>query len=81
MDNIVIINGRTFISDKLLVDSMVKACVEFTETSDCVVTEAEADRIEAYQTMLEKKGMPASMKKLFHDTYVTERFIKRSEGF
>ena len=79
MANIVHVDGERYISESLLIESMAKACVAYTTTDDPVVSNDEANQVAAYIDYLRRGGLISTLNK-FKETYVTERFIKRTLG-
>ena len=79
MANFVQVDGERYISEKLLIEAMTKACVVYTTTDDPVVSNDEANQVAAYIDYLKRGGLISTLNK-FKDKYVSERFVKRTLG-
>lgn len=77
------VDGKRFLSEELLIKAMVTNTVQYTECTDVSVSETEGVMVDNYNYLIQRlcqEGIPAELKKNFHDTYITERFIKRTLG-
>lgn len=77
----ILVNSERFVSVNALVEAMVATCVRYTDVNEISVDEWEANRVATFQSMIrdELKDVPGLLDK-FKDTYVHERFIKRTIG-